>query len=68
MKFEDEQIDGMMLNIRQFKGLTETPLAVDEVVTLEVTARVSSVSHEINQRDHRLYRTHVLHVQDVVVK
>ena len=68
LKFEEEEIEGMMINIRQFKGEIEVPMALDEVVTLTVTARVTNVSHEVNQRNHRLYRTHVLHVQDVSVK
>lgn len=68
MKFEDEEIDGMQVKIMQYKGDTQTPLAIDELVTLTVVAKVTNVSHEINQRDHRLYRTHVLHVQEVSVK
>lgn len=68
MKFEEEHIDGMQLKILQFKGETNVPMTVDETVTLQIVAKVQNVSHEINQRNHKLYRTHVLRVQDVSVK
>jgi len=67
MKFEGEEIDGFRVQLRQFKGYVDTPLAVDETVSLIVTAKVTAVDHTINQRDHRFYRNHILKIEDVSV-
>ena len=67
MKFEGEEVDGYKVTLRQFKGDLDVPLAAHEVVELKVLARVTEVNHGVNQRDHKLYRTHVLKVQEVEV-
>lgn len=68
MKFEGEPVDGMRVTIRQFKGDTDTPMTVDEVIELRVMAKVTNISHEINEKDHGFYRNHILKVIDVEVE
>lgn len=67
MRFEGEEIDGFRVQVRQFKGYIDKPLAIDETVSLIVTAKVTAVDHSINQRDHHLYRNHILKIEDVSV-
>jgi len=66
MKFEGEIVDGGYdIVIRQFRGDLDIPLALDETVTLTITAKVTSVSHEINKRNGTMTRTHIVHVNEV---
>lgn len=66
MKFEGEQVDGgNQIVIRQFRGDIDIPLTLDEVVQLEIFCKVTQVSHEVNQRNGQITRTHIVHVKEV---
>lgn len=67
MKFEGEEVDGMRVQLRQFKGDIDAPLTVDETVVLTVVAKVTAVQHNIDQKDHRFYRNHLLQIEEVSV-
>lgn len=67
MRFEGEEVDGMRVTVRQYKGFVDKPLLVDEVVELRVQARVTQIVHETNERNGHLYRTHVLKIDEVEV-
>lgn len=67
MIFEGEEVDAARVTLRQFKGHwpIENPLLVDDEIVLQVKVKVAEVSHQVNAKDGNLYRTHVLHVQDI---
>lgn len=66
VRFEGEVVDGgNQIVIRQFKGDIDIPLLLDETVQLVFTAKVTEVSHQVNQRNGTVSRTHVVHVQEV---
>lgn len=67
MKFEGEEVDGRRIVIRQYTGDIDTPLTVDEVVEMTVTAKVIEVTHQVNQRTGELNRVHILRVKEVDV-
>jgi hypothetical protein len=65
-RFEGEEIDGgYEIVIRQFKGHIDKPLALDEVVELNVQVKVMSVAHEVAKRNGVMSRVHIVHVQEV---
>ena len=67
MRFEGEDVDGGFdIVIRQYRGDIGVPLILDEVVTLTISAKVTSVSHEIQKKNGTMTRTHIVHVQEVV--
>jgi predicted membrane protein len=66
MKFEGEVVDGgNTIVIRQFRGDIDVPLALDEVVELNVVCRVSEVAHTVSQKSGLVTRTHIVHVKEV---
>ena len=65
VRFEGEEVDGNQVVIRQYTGDVETPLTVDETVEITIVAKVSEVTHRINQRTGELNRVHILHVKEV---
>lgn len=67
IKFEGEEVDGRRVVIRQYTGDIDTPLTVDEVVEMTVTAKVIEVTHQVNQRTGELNRVHILRVKEVDV-
>jgi len=67
MRFEGEPVDVMRIILRPFStNETNIPFTVDEVVDLQVRVRVTEVIHEVGPKDGKLYRTHILRVQDVL--
>lgn len=68
MRFEGEEVSGgSEVQIRQYKGDIDVPLAVDEYVELTVMARVSSVNHVVNEKTGQLSRVHILYLKEVTV-
>lgn len=67
MRFEGEEVAGSSVTIRQYKGDIDVPLTVDELVEFRVVARVSEVSHAVNQKTGQLTRVHIIQVQEVEV-
>lgn len=63
--FEGEDIDAFSIQMRQYTGPIEGPLAVGEFVELKVIVRVTNVTHSENARTGVLERRHTVKVMDI---
>ncbi len=66
MKFEGETVDVYEVVIRQFRGPIQKPLALGEIVTLEIQVQVTEVSHREHPRSGDIYRDHIVKVLEVL--